>query len=88
MKEKLLAAHRGGITTVLIPKDNEKDLADVPDNVTKGLTIKPVKWIDEVLEIALESMPEELLEEDDLEDENEEQSSQSNNDKDDEIRAH
>ncbi|MCL4164930.1 UNVERIFIED_CONTAM: hypothetical protein GTU68_036175, partial [Idotea baltica] len=53
LKEKLLAAHRGGITTVVIPKDNEKDLAEVPENVTKGLTIKPVKWIDEVLEIAL-----------------------------------
>jgi ATP-dependent Lon protease len=88
LKEKLLAAHRGGITTVLIPKDNEKDLADVPENVTKGLTIKPVKWIDEVLEIALESMPVELSEEDDLEDQKEEQSSRSQNDKDDEIRAH
>ncbi len=85
LKEKLLAAHRGGITTVLIPKDNEKDLEDVPDNVTKGLTIKPVKWIDEVLEIALESMPEELLEEDDLE---EECTSQSNTEKEDEMRAH
>jgi ATP-dependent Lon protease len=86
LKEKLLAAHRGGITTVLIPKDNEKDLADVPDNVTKGLTIKPVKWIDEVLEIALESMPEELLAEDDVEDEN--TSDQSKNNKEGEIRAH
>ena len=88
LKEKLLAAHRGGITTVLIPKDNEKDLADVPDNVTKGLDIKPVKWIDEVLEIALEAMPEEILEEDDLEDENEEKSSQSKKNKEGEIRAH
>ncbi len=88
LKEKLLAAHRGGITTVLIPKDNEKDLADVPDNVTKGLTIKPVKWIDEVLEIALESMPKELLEEDDIDDAKEEQSAQSKKSKEDEIRAH
>ncbi|RVU82774.1 endopeptidase La [Leucothrix sargassi] len=63
LKEKLLAAHRGGITTVVIPKENEKDLAEVPDNVTAGLTIKPVKWIDEVLEIALESLPEGLTEE-------------------------
>jgi ATP-dependent Lon protease len=88
LKEKLLAAHRGGITTVLIPKDNEKDLADVPDNVTKGLDIKPVKWIDEVLEIALESMPEELIEEEDAKDDKEERSSQSKKDKDDEVRAH
>jgi ATP-dependent Lon protease len=65
LKEKLLAAHRGGITVVLIPADNEKDLADIPDNVKKGLTIKPVKWIDEVLEIALESRPEPLPDEDD-----------------------
>ena len=86
LKEKLLAAHRGGITTVLIPKDNEKDLTDVPENVTKGLTIKPVKWIDEVLDIALESMPVELSEEDDVE--NEEQSSQSKNNNKGEVRAH
>ncbi len=89
LKEKLLAAHRGGITTVLIPADNEKDLADVPDNVKKGLSIKPVKWIDEVLEIALESMPEELAEEDDLEDDGDQTSqSQNNSEQDDELRAH
>ncbi len=64
LKEKLLAAHRGGITVVLIPADNEKDLADIPENVKKGLAIKPVKWIDEVLEIALESLPESLSEDD------------------------
>lgn len=63
LKEKLLAAHRGGIKTVLIPKDNEKDLADVPDNVKKGLDIRPVKWIDEVLDLALERAPEALPEE-------------------------
>ena len=57
LKEKLLAAHRGGITTVLIPIDNEKDLAEIPDNIKGSLTIKPVKWIDEVLEIALFSQP-------------------------------
>jgi len=57
LKEKLLAAHRGGITTVLIPIDNEKDLAEIPDNIKGSLTIKPVKWIDEVLEIALSSRP-------------------------------
>lgn len=54
LKEKLLAALRGGIKTVIIPKENEKDLADIPANVTAGLEIVPVKWIDEVLDIALE----------------------------------
>jgi len=57
LKEKLLAAHRGGISVVLIPADNEKDLVDVPENIKKGLSIKPVKWFDEVLELALESLP-------------------------------
>jgi len=54
LKEKLLAAHRGGLTTVLIPKDNEKDLPEIPDNVKKGLTIIPVIRVDEVLQHALE----------------------------------
>ncbi|SKA67801.1 ATP-dependent Lon protease [Thiothrix eikelboomii] len=62
LKEKLLAAHRGGIRLVLIPKDNEKDLAEVPDTVKKGLEIRPVKWIDEVLNLALERMPEPIAE--------------------------
>ncbi|MEY4357800.1 MAG: hypothetical protein RL469_1126 [Pseudomonadota bacterium] len=57
LKEKLLAAHRGGIETVLIPIDNQKDLAEIPDNIKGNLKIKPVKWIDEVLEIALASQP-------------------------------
>ena len=57
LKEKLLAAHRGGITTVLIPLDNEKDLAEIPKNIKDKLTIVPVKWIDEVLEHALTHMP-------------------------------
>ena len=57
LKEKLLAAHRGGIKTVLIPDENEKDLAEIPDNIKGKLEIKPVKWIDEVLQIALEHMP-------------------------------
>jgi ATP-dependent Lon protease len=57
LKEKLLAAHRGGITTVLIPKENEKDLVEIPDNVIDGLNIIPVRWIDEVLELALEGTP-------------------------------
>jgi ATP-dependent Lon protease len=57
LKEKLLAAHRGGIDTVLIPADNEKDLVEIPKNIKDKLTILPVKWIDEVLEFALQHMP-------------------------------
>ncbi len=57
LKEKLLAAHRGGIKTVLIPDENVKDLAEIPDNIKGNLIIKPVKWIDEVLQIALVSQP-------------------------------
>jgi ATP-dependent Lon protease len=57
LKEKLLAAHRGGIKTVVIPEENTKDLADMPDVIKKGLDIRPVKWIDQVLEIALEKSP-------------------------------
>ena len=53
LKEKLLAALRGGIRTVLIPEENRKDLADIPKNVTQGMKIIPVKWIDEVLDVAL-----------------------------------
>jgi ATP-dependent Lon protease len=60
LKEKLLAAHRGGITTVLIPADNEKDLVEIPENIKQNLDIRPVKWIDEVLEVALQYMPEPL----------------------------
>jgi ATP-dependent Lon protease len=63
LKEKLLAALRGGIKTVLIPEDNVKDLQDIPENVKNGLEIVPVKWIDKVLEVALEKMPQALPEE-------------------------
>ncbi|WP_066963785.1 endopeptidase La [Microbulbifer sp. Q7] len=63
LKEKLLAAHRGGIKTVLIPADNERDLKDIPDNIQQDLVIKPVKWIDQVLEYALEKMPSPLSDE-------------------------
>ena len=63
LKEKLLAARRGGIKTVIIPKENERDLTEVPDKITDNLTIKPVKWIDEVLEIALEGSPTPLSDE-------------------------
>lgn len=55
LKEKLLAAHRGGIKTVIIPKENERDLAEIPENILANLDIKPVKWIDDVLDIALVS---------------------------------
>ncbi|MDA9909292.1 endopeptidase La [Gammaproteobacteria bacterium] len=58
LKEKLLAAHRGDIKTVIIPKENERDLKEIPDNIKADLEIKAVKWIDEVLEIALTFMPE------------------------------
>jgi ATP-dependent Lon protease len=58
LKEKLLAAHRGGISIVVIPKENEKDLVDIPKNIKQKLDIRPVQWIDEVLEIALSNMPE------------------------------
>jgi len=60
LKEKLLAAHRGGIETVIIPEENEKDLADIPKNILRKLKICPVKTIDEVLEIALVSLPKPL----------------------------
>jgi ATP-dependent Lon protease len=64
LKEKLLAARRAGIKTVLIPEENVKDLAEIPDNVKDRLDIHPVKWIDSVLEMALERKPEPLAEED------------------------
>jgi ATP-dependent Lon protease len=57
LKEKLLAAHRGGIRTVLIPDENTKDLAEIPQNIKDNLEIKPVKWIDEVLQFALKGTP-------------------------------
>jgi ATP-dependent Lon protease len=64
LKEKLLAAHRGGIKLVLIPEENVKDLAEMPDNVKNAMEIMPVRWIDKVLELALERMPEALPDED------------------------
>ncbi len=62
LKEKLLAAHRGGIKEVLIPKENKRDLKEIPENIKGDLEIKPVEWIDEVLEIALQRMPEPQVE--------------------------
>lgn len=63
LKEKLLAAHRGGIKTVIIPADNERDLKEIPANIKEDLAIKPVKWIDEVLEVALQYRPKPLTDE-------------------------
>jgi ATP-dependent Lon protease len=62
LKEKLLAAHRGGIKLALIPEENVKDLIEIPDNVKNAIEIVPVRWIDKVLELALERMPEALPE--------------------------
>jgi len=58
LKEKLLAAHRGGIKVVLIPEENQKDLAEIPETIKSALDIRPVRWIDQVLEVALERVPE------------------------------
>ncbi len=63
LKEKLLAAHRGNIRTVIIPEENVRDLREIPDDIKKDLEIKPVKWIEEVLKIALEHMPEPIPDE-------------------------
>ncbi|MBT4812729.1 MAG: endopeptidase La, partial [Thiotrichales bacterium] len=60
LKEKLLAAHRGGINIVMIPEENRKDLKEIPEKILKDLEIKPVQWIDEVLGIALQHAPEPL----------------------------
>ena len=67
LKEKLLAAHRGGIKRVIIPAENEKDLREIPDNVKEHMEIHAVKWIDEVIEIALERLPEPRLAKDEAE---------------------
>jgi len=67
LKEKLLAAHRGGIKTVMIPEENVKDLQDIPENVKNQLEIVPVRWIDRVLEVALEAVPTPLPDEEPVE---------------------
>jgi ATP-dependent Lon protease len=87
LKEKLLAARRGGIKTVVIPHENERDLAEVPDNIKDKLDIKPVKWIDEVLEIALETSPQPLTDDEYLAGTNETKMSASEEDLDGETRA-
>jgi ATP-dependent Lon protease len=58
LKEKLLAAHRGSIATVVIPEENRKDLVEIPENILAKLDVRPVRWIDQVLEIALQTLPE------------------------------
>lgn len=63
LKEKLLAAHRGGIKTVIIPEENERDLKEIPEHIKVDLNIRPVKWIDDALELALQHMPKPLLDE-------------------------
>lgn len=63
LKEKLLAAHRGGIKTVIIPEENRRDLKEIPENIKADLNILAVSWIDEVLEVALQYMPESIVEE-------------------------
>jgi ATP-dependent Lon protease len=60
LKEKLLAAHRGGVEMVIIPDENERDLKEVPDKIKQDLDIRPVKWMDQVIELALERKPEPL----------------------------
>ncbi len=62
LKEKLLAAHRGGIKTVIIPEENRKDLVELPKNIQESLDIKPLRWIDQVLEVALERIPKPVAE--------------------------
>jgi ATP-dependent Lon protease len=86
LKEKLLAALRGGIETVLIPEENKRDLVEIPDNIKQNLEIKPVRWIDEVLQIALQHMPDPLP----LEGDNEKNINQENSDEDskDFVRTH
>ena len=63
LKEKLLAAHRGGIKLALIPEENVKDLAEIPENIKSAIEIKPVRWIDQVLSLALETQPQPLVDE-------------------------
>ena len=85
LKEKLLAAHRGGIKEVLIPDENQRELKEIPDNIKGELIIRPVKWIDEVLEIALQRMPEPLVEDTDSVNDKE---SSAESDEDHRISAH
>jgi ATP-dependent Lon protease len=66
LKEKLLAAHRGGIKTVIIPEENERDLVEIPKNIKQHLDIRPVRWIEQALEIALLHLPTPIQEQSDI----------------------
>ena len=88
LKEKLLAVHRGGIATVLIPQENEKDLAEIPENIKDKLDIRPVQWIDEVLEVALAHQPTPLPEDDEEAAASEKGDADSKDDKSASLRAH
>jgi len=87
LKEKLLAALRGGIKTVLIPVENERELKEIPDNIKEGLDIRPVRWIDEVFQIALEKMPEPITE-DTSDDAIAKESSSASDEENDVLRPH
>jgi ATP-dependent Lon protease len=78
LKEKLLAAHRGGLKTVIIPEENVPDLKEIPDNVKADLVIKPVSWIDQVLDIALAYIPEPFVVQDGANSSDSEQSKEKN----------
>ena len=84
LKEKLLAALRGGLQTVLIPEENKRELVEIPKNIKQNLDIRPVRWIDEVFEIALEKMPEPNIKEQSKSD----VASDNNKEKNDSIRPH
>ncbi len=88
LKEKLLAAHRGGIQTVLIPYENEKDLVDIPKNIKQNLTIYLVRWIDEVLEKALQHMPSVDVDPDDIGEKNNKQKAEQQKSKQSNVVRH
>jgi len=84
LKEKLLAALRGGLEKVIIPEENKRELVEIPKNIKQNLDIRPVRWIDEVLEIALEKMPEPKIKKES----NRDVSGEKSGEKTDSIRPH
>jgi len=88
LKEKLLAAHRGGIQTVLIPEENERDLVEIPKNIKQNLDIRPVRWIDEVLDIALAERPKPRVQQDKKEVKSSDSSDEEADDSIDALRHH
>lgn len=88
LKEKLLAAHRGGIGMVLIPEENEKDLAEIPRSIKKNLDIQCVRWIDQVLELALQYLPTPLEAEMEADDETKKKDASKKQGKSTTTRAH